>query len=171
MLMPNLNTPGDDPTYTVSPVGNLLGYETSFNQIMRSPNFWTNNPNSFWTDDPTGQNLRNVLRVERQLVRLLRHFVFRPGIPGFYAMRHDDRDILNNPVAPGAGANSLGDGLLDNDLDYLNQGPATYSGNYITATTTKHQPEPQHNGGRCTRRRRASDGLSGTYTPSGNRHD
>jgi|GEM_PF-3824793 len=126
MLMPDLNTQGDDPTYTVSPDGDLLGYKTSFNQIMRSPNFWTNNPNSFWTSDPTGQNLRNVLRVERQLVRLLRSFVFRPGIPGFYAMRHDDLDILGNPVAPGAGANSLGDGRLDNDLDYLNQGPATY---------------------------------------------
>jgi len=122
MLMPNLNTPDDDPTYTVSPSGNLLGYKTSFNQIMRSPNFWTNDPAS----------PEQVLRVERQLVRLLRNFVFRPGIPGFYAMRHDDRDILNNPVAPGAGANSLGDGLLDNDLEYLNQGPATcLSNDYI----------------------------------------
>jgi hypothetical protein len=140
MLMPNLNNPGDDPTYTVSPAGNLLGYETSFNQIMRSPNFWTNDPAS-----PA-----RVLRVERQLVRLLRSFVFRPGIPGFYAMRHDDRNILGNPVAPGAGANSLGDGRLDNDLDYLNQGPATYP--------PPTPPNPP------------SSYITGPYTPTFNRN-
>ncbi len=109
-LTPDLTFSGHDPDYSHSQ--DNVTYQTSFNQIMRSPNFWTNNP-----DSPA-----RVLSVERQLVRLLRRFVFPPGIPGFYAMRHDDRDILGNPVAPGAGANSLGDGRLDNDLDYLNQG-------------------------------------------------
>ncbi|OYT70581.1 MAG: hypothetical protein CFK52_10525, partial [Chloracidobacterium sp. CP2_5A] len=129
-LTPNLSTPGDDPTISIDIAGLIIGYETSFNQIMRSPNFWTNNPLS-----PA-----RVLRVERQLVRLLRHFVFRPGIPGFYAMRHDNINILGVGVAPGAGVNSLGDGRLDNDLDYLNQGPAAYpatpSNAYITGPYT-----------------------------------
>ena len=133
-LSPDLSAPGDDPQYSVGIAGTFLGHQTSFNQIMRSPNFWTNDPAS-----PA-----RVLRVERQIVSLLRHFVFRPGIPGFYAMRHDNINILGNPVAPGAGANSLGDGRLDNDLDYLNQGPATYptspANAYITGPYT-----PQYN--------------------------
>ncbi|MCS7079812.1 MAG: hypothetical protein NZ585_07150 [Chloracidobacterium sp.] len=128
-LLPDLTVPGDNPSYDTGIV-NGVRYQTSFNQIMRSPNFWTNDPAS-----PA-----RVLRVERQLVRLLRHFVFRPGIPGFYAMRHDNLNILGNPVAPGAGAGSLGDGRLDNDLDYLNQGPATYPASpanaYITGPYT-----------------------------------
>jgi hypothetical protein len=120
-LRPNLSVPNDNPTYTVTQnvtqnnVTYNVTYRTSFNQIMRSPNFWTNNPNS----------RDGILHVERQLVRLLRHFVFRPGIPGFYAMRHDNQG-LSGTVANGAGVNSLGDGLIDNDLDYLNQGPANY---------------------------------------------
>ncbi|QUW00871.1 hypothetical protein J8C02_05120 [Chloracidobacterium sp. MS 40/45] len=130
MLMPDLNTPGNNPQYAPSVTAPVMAYETSFNQIMRSPNFWTNDPAS-----PA-----RVLRVERQLVRLLRSFVFRPGIPGFYAMRHDNLNILGNPVAAGAGASSLGDGRLDNDLDYLNQGPAAYptspAAAYITGPYT-----------------------------------
>ncbi|MFQ3640379.1 MAG: hypothetical protein SNJ62_10275, partial [Chloracidobacterium sp.] len=126
-LVPNLTIPGHDPDYD-SGIVNGVRYQTSFNQIMRSPNFWTNDPGS----------LARVLRVERQLVRLLRHFVFRPGIPGFYAMRHDDVSITGGPVAPGAGANSLGDSLLDNDLGYFNQGPATLTGsNYVVGPYTR----------------------------------
>ncbi|MGQ9898016.1 MAG: hypothetical protein ACUVR8_10740 [Acidobacteriota bacterium] len=131
MLMPDLTVQGHDPEYNPSVTGpTIMAYRTSFNQIMRSPNFWTNDPTS----------LPRILRVERQLVRLLRNFVFRPGIPGFYAMRHNELNILGNPVAPGAGVDSLGDGRIDNDLDYLNQGPATYpatpTDSYITGPYT-----------------------------------
>jgi hypothetical protein len=101
-------SPTVDPVYAPPAPGGSITVDTgtiSFDRIFGSDNFWTNNPSV----NP------NTLAVERQLVQRLRATVFKPGIPGFFAL------------AWGGGGTSdtvVGDQRIDNDLKGLNNGGA-----------------------------------------------
>jgi hypothetical protein len=83
------------------PVQNV-GYDTIFGTA--NPNFWTNNPNA---SDA-------VQAIDRQLAAILRLRVFKPGVPGFYALALNPADT--------AGTGAIGDGAIDTDLLGLNNG-------------------------------------------------
>ncbi len=120
------------PQVTLAGSGSTPNMVVDYNNyFVANSNFWVNNPGDVSAD---GQK---KVKLERILNNFLRQNVFPPGIPGFYALAHNNRntDGTVNSSVPGSGVDVVGDGILDNEINF-NTGAGGPNSNLNTTTTT-----------------------------------